>query len=152
MNKMNNKNNLKNKIILFLSLLLLFTLCGCNLNNINMTGNDDLYLEKDNLVDTSKMNFCDRFNYFNSNCWCSNTENDGLLYDTGDNIKNYNDAKNLLKEWFEVVKDNYDFEVYSDDNYVCESIGNGFYNCYILTEIYVTISENGDIYKTECGV
>ncbi|MDC0336237.1 hypothetical protein OAN24_05020 [Pseudodesulfovibrio sp.] len=77
---------------------------------------------------------------------------DGALYKTGRKIRNNNDAEAFFNKWlFSVQKDYYDTAKIKEETRIeCQSLGYGFYNCFVFNELYVTVSDDGDIYKTVC--
>lgn len=77
---------------------------------------------------------------------------DGALYKSGRRISNSNDAEAFFNKWlFSIQKDYYDTgRIAKDTRIECQDIGHGFYNCFVFNEFYVTVSDDGDIYKTVC--
>lgn len=108
--------------------------------------------------------FCTRFHQAFPSCDCffdMTMKNDGLgkyedgaLYKSGRNISNKQDAEAFFNRWLYIVQENYfDTSKIADDTRIeCDSLGHGFYNCFVFNQLYVTVSDDGDIYKTECGV
>lgn len=77
---------------------------------------------------------------------------DGALYKSGRVIRDENDAEAFFNKWlFSVQEEFYDTSKIKQDTRIeCQSLGHGFYNCFIFNEFYVTVSDDGDIYKTMC--
>jgi hypothetical protein len=77
---------------------------------------------------------------------------DGALYKSGRRISNSNDAEAFFNKWlFSIQKDYYDTgRITKDTRIECQDLGHGFYNCFVFNEFYVTVSDDGDIYKTVC--
>ncbi|WDP92438.1 MAG: hypothetical protein HUN04_23025 [Desulfobacter sp.] len=134
--------------LLLVIILAINLLVGCDKDPI-----DRRVYEKD---------FCTRYHEAFPDCDCffdPNSENggqgrygDGALYKSGRKIRNNNDAEAFFNRWlFAVQKDYYDRDkIKQDTRIACQRLGHGFYNCFVFNEFYVTISDDGDIYKTVC--
>ncbi|QGY38936.1 hypothetical protein GM415_01880 [Pseudodesulfovibrio cashew] len=137
---------MKNQCVLILvSLFAAFLCAGCDKDPV-----DRKIYEQD---------FCSRYHEAFPACDCFldpavglGEYGDGALYKSGRNIRNKDDAEAFFNKWlFTVQKGYYDTErIEKDTRIECQSLGFGFYNCFVFNEFYVTVSDDGDIYKTVC--
>ncbi|BBD07721.1 diguanylate cyclase [Desulfovibrio ferrophilus] len=131
-----------------INILATILLAGCDKDPV-----DTLVYEKD---------FCTRYHESFLACDCffdpaSGNDGpggygDGALYKSGRKIRNNDDAEAFFNRWlFLIQKDYYDTtKIKKDTRIECKDLGYGFYNCFVFNELYVTVSDDGDIYKTVC--
>jgi hypothetical protein len=86
--------------------------------------------------------FCTDFHTIFPGCWCRAENN--IIYQFNENISNELIATNIIDNYYKLINE-------TCNNPACYNLGNGFYNCFCEYHMG-TLRNNGDFYKTECGV
>lgn len=143
-------NNTLILTILFLFVIVFF--CGCVVNN---QGEDDLKLYKGipsaEIPGTClefKNDVCGLFDCMVDLCWCEKSPNT-ILYEKQTTIDDENDAVNLVKEYLQANKIDY-------NTIKAVKLNNLFWNVFVYdinnNEKAFTVAVDGTILKTQCGV